>query len=99
MAKFIQISVSGNSDAFKNGNHLLSGDKCVGAAVASGTVISYHLDGGVGSSEATITYTGGATLGIELLKNINYALTANPGGPLAKVQLPKGVTVSGIAIV
>ena len=99
MAKFIQISVSGNADAFKNGNHLLSGDKCVSAVVANATTISYHLDGGVGSSEATITYTGAAAGGIELLKNINYALTANPGGPLAKVQLPVGVTVSQIAIV
>jgi len=29
---------------------------------------------------------------------VNSALTANPGGVKAKVQLPTGITVSGVVI-
>ena len=56
------------------------------------------MAGGAGSDLAAITYTGGATLGVKLRENINYALTANPGGVLAKVRIPEGVTVTAIQI-
>ena len=48
--------------------------------------------------KSSITYTGGAALGVKLRENINYALTANPGGVLAKVKIPAGLTVTAIAL-
>ena len=98
MAKFIQIPVSGNSDAYKDGNQLLSGDSCATVSVASATVIHYHFLAGTTGDLATITYTGGATLGVKLRDAINYALTANPGGILAKVKIPAGAGVTGIVV-
>lgn len=47
---------------------------------------------------AAITYTGGAAPGVLLRDAINYALTANPGGIVAKVKVPSSVTVSGIVV-
>jgi len=96
MAKFISIKSVGAG--IEGGDILLSGDKCLGVVVSSTTNVNYHLAGGVGSDVASITYTGGAALGVKLRENINYALTANPGGVKAKVQLPSGISISGIAI-
>ena len=98
MAKFISIKSVGVGKA--GGDLLLSGDLCVGVSVASATELHYHLAGGAGSDLATITYTGGSdiNLGIKLRDAINYCLTANPGGILAKVKIPYGVTVTEIAI-
>ncbi len=98
MAKFIQIPVSGNSDAFKDGNQLLSGDSCATVSVATTSVIHYHFLAGTTGDVAAITYTGGATEGVKLKDAINYALTANPGGILAKVKIPAGATVTGIVV-
>jgi hypothetical protein len=42
---------------------------------------------------------GNVLIGVENIVGvdaINYALTANPGGVKAKVQLPSGITVSNI---
>jgi hypothetical protein len=96
MAKFISIKSVGAG--IEGGDILLSGDKCLGVVVSSATNVNYHLAGGVGSDVASITYTGGATLGVKLRENINYALTANPGGVLAKVKIPVGLTVTAIAL-
>ena len=96
MAKFISSKSVGAGVA--GGDILLSSDKCVGVIVSSATNVNYHMAGGAGSDLAAITYTGGATLGVKLRENINYALTANPGGVLAKVRIPEGVTVTAIQI-
>ena len=97
MAKFISIKSVGAGKA--GGDLLLSGDLCVGVSVASSSELHYHLAGGAGSDLATITYTGGTeALGVKLRDAINYCLTANPGGILAKVKIPYGVTVTEVAI-
>ena len=52
------------------------------------------MNGGV-LDEVTLTHTSvGTTPSVR--DAINYALTANPGGVKAKVQLPSGITVSNI---
>ena len=66
--------------------------------ISSPTVIHYHFLAGTTGDVAAITYTGGATEGVKLRDAINYALTANPGGILAKVKIPAGATVTGIAV-
>ena len=96
MAKFISIKSVGAGVA--GGDILLSGDKCVAVSVTSATNVNYYVAGGAGSDVAAITYTGGADLGIKLRENINYALTANPGGVLAKVKIPAGLTVTDVVI-
>lgn len=92
MAKFISIQKTGVGIA--GGPTLLSGDLCTGVSISSVTVINYHFTGDI----AAITYTGGAAGGVLLRDAINYCLTANPGGVLAKVKMPAGVTVTGVVI-
>ena len=96
MAKFISIKSEGAGIA--GGDILLSGDSCATVSISSPTVIHYHFLAGTTGDVAAITYTGGATEGVKLRDAINYALTANPGGILAKVKIPAGATVTGIAV-
>ena len=96
MAKFISIKSVGAGIA--GGDILLSGDSCATVSISSTTVIHYHFLAGTTGDVAAITYTGGATEGVKLRDAINYALTANPGGILAKVKIPAGATVTGIAV-
>ncbi len=96
MAKFISIKSVGAGIA--GGDILLSGDSCATVSIASATVIHYHFLAGTTGDVAAITYTGGATEGVKLRDAINYALTANPGGILAKVKMPAGATVTGIVV-
>jgi len=91
MAKFISIKTDG-------GDVLLNGDGCATVSISSGTVIHYHFLAGTTGDVAAITYTGGAALGVLLRDAINYALTANPGGIVAKVKVPSGLAVSGIVV-
>jgi len=91
MAKFISIKTDG-------GDVLLNGDACATVSIASATVIHYHFLAGTTGDVAAITYTGGAAPGVLLRDAINYALTANPGGIVAKVKVPSSVTVSGIVV-
>lgn len=93
MAKFIAIKSSGAGLA--GGDVLIGVNNINGveAASATTTVIKFHLDG---SGEATITHTSvGTTPSVR--DAVNAALTANPGGVKARVQLPTGITVSSVA--
>ena len=94
MAKFISIQKVGVGIA--GGETLLSGDLCSGVSIASATRINYHFN--QKEALADITYTGGAAGGVLLRDAINYCLTANPGGVLAKVKMPAGVTVTSVVI-
>ena len=96
MAKFISIRSVGAGIA--GGDILLNGDSCATVSIASGTVIHYHFLAGSTGDVAAITYTGAAAGGVLLRDAINYCLTANPGGVLAKVKIPAGVTVTGIVV-
>ena len=89
MAKFIAIKSSGAGLA--GGDVLLGveGIISVDAASATTTVVEYD------ASKVTITHlTVGTTPSVR--DAVNAALTANPGGVKARVQLPVGITVAKI---
>ena len=92
MAKFIEVFSSGSG--LDGGNVLIGADGVVGVDAASGTSTIIKYNGGI-IDECTITHdTTGTTPSVR--DAINYALTANPGGVKAKVQLPSGITVSNV---
>ena len=89
MAKFIAIKSSGAGLA--GGDVLLGveGIISVDAASATTTVVEYD------TKKTTITHlTVGTTPSVR--DAVNAALTANPGGVKARVQLPVGITVAKI---
>ena len=92
MAKFIEIYSSGSG--LDGGNVLIGVDNVVGVDAASATTTVVKFNGGV-IDECTITH-GSVGTTPSVRDAINYALTANPGGVKAKVQLPSGITVSNI---
>ena len=92
MAKFIEVYSSGSG--LDGGNVLIGVDNVVGVDAASATTTVVKFNGGI-IDECTITHSSvGTTPSVR--DAINYALTANPGGVKAKVQLPSGITVSNI---
>jgi hypothetical protein len=94
MAKFIEITSSGAGLA---GGAILLGAEhvtSVKAASATTTVVSFS---GANLDEATITHTSTGTTP-SVRDAVNAALTANPGGVKAKVQLPSGITVSQVVL-
>tara|TARA_R100000935_G_scaffold25012_1_gene44647 strand:- start:2176 stop:2454 length:279 start_codon:yes stop_codon:yes gene_type:complete len=89
MAKFIAIKSSGAGLA--GGDVLLGveGIISVDAGSATTTVVEYD------AKKITITHlTVGTTPSVR--DAVNAALTANPGGVKARVQLPVGITVAKI---
>ena len=95
MAKFISIHSSGAGLA--GGDILVNADLSTGVVAASGTSTVIYLAGGAAGDLATITHTSTGTVP-SVRDAINAALTANPGGVKARVQLPTGISVSQIAI-
>ncbi len=93
MAKFIEINSSGSG--LEGGKILIGVNAINGVVAASGTetVIKFN---GAALDEATITHTTTSTTP-SVRDAVNAALTANPGGVKAKVQLPDGITVSAVA--
>jgi hypothetical protein len=94
MAKFISIHSSGSGLA--GGDILINADNVNSVIAASGTTTVLKLNGPA-LDEATVTHTSVGTVP-SVRDAINYALTANPGGVKAKVQLPAGITVSSVAL-
>jgi hypothetical protein len=94
MAKFISIHSSGAGLA--GGDILINADNVNSVIAASGTTTVLKLNGPA-LDEATVTHTSVGTVP-SVRDAINYALTANPGGVKAKVQLPAGITVSSVAL-
>ena len=93
MAKFISVYSSGAGLA--GGDILISGD-AMGCVAATATTTLIYLKGGAGADLCTITHdTVVATPSVR--DAVAYALSANPGGVKAKVALPAGITVTGIA--
>lgn len=96
MAKFIEIKSSGAGLA--GGNILINADEVLLVAAASGTTTTLTMSS-VSSTADVITVTHTTTGTTPSVRDaINAALTANPGGVKAKVQLPTGITVTGITI-
>lgn len=92
MAKFIEINSSGTG---LDGGKILIGVNAInGVIAASGTTTVIKFNGAA-LDEATITHDNTSTTP-SVRDAVNAALTANPGGVKAKVQLPSGITVSQV---
>ena len=90
MAKFIAIKYTGAGLA--GGDVLLGVEGIIGVTAGSATTTVVEYEG----KAATITHLTVATPSVR--DAVNAALTANPGGVKARVQLPAGITVSLVAI-
>jgi hypothetical protein len=96
MAKFIEIKSSGSGLA--GGNILINADEVLLVAAASATTTTLTMSSAsTGGDIITVTH-GSVGTTPSVRDAINAALTAKPGGVKAKVQLPTGITVTGIAI-
>jgi hypothetical protein len=96
MAKFIAIKSS--ASGLGGGDFLFNVDQIITVEAASATTTTILLTSSQATEDVvTLTHTDvGTTPSVR--DSINAALTANPGGVKAKVNLPSGVTVSGVAI-
>ncbi len=93
MAKFIEITVTSGT-AHLAGKKLINvEDVSFGNCSAANTV---KLFLGTGAKHIALTTT--AAKGIDVLNACNAAMTANPGGIKAKVQLPAGVEITAVAV-
>jgi len=93
MAKFIEITVTSGT-AHVAGKKLINvEDVSLGICSAADTV---KLFLGTGSKHIALTTT--AAKGIDVLNACNAAMTANPGGIKAKVQLAAGIEITGVAV-
>jgi len=96
MAKFIEIKSSGAGLA--GGNILINADEVLLVVATSGTATTLTMSSASTAGDV-ITVAHGTTGTTPSVRDaINAALTANPGGVKAKVQLPTGITVTGITI-
>jgi|VirMetMinimDraft_7_1064189.scaffolds.fasta_scaffold02123_10 hypothetical protein len=92
MAKFIAIKKDGGG-TLNDGDQLFAVEGIVTVEAVNSTSTAIKYDGGL---TATITYNDDFLFQPRVRDAINAALTANPGGVKARVQLPDGITVSGI---
>ena len=91
MAKFIAIKSSAAS--FSGGDYLLGVEGIITVEAVSNSATDVEYDG------KKVTIAHGSTGTVASVRDaINAALTANPGGVKARVQLPAGVTVTGITV-
>ena len=98
MARYIEIYSSGAG--ILGGNQIINSENIIHVESDANNAVKVWLSGGgTGADLATVTVApSAAESSIGVRDAINYALTANPGGVKAKVQLPSGVTVTEIAI-
>ena len=96
MAKFIAINSS--ASGLGGGDYLFNVEQIIAVEAASGTTTTMNLtSAAAGLDVVTVTHTNTSTTP-SVRDAINNALTANPGGVKARVHLPSGITVTGIAI-
>jgi hypothetical protein len=96
MAKFIAIKSS--AAALGGGDYLFNVDQIITVEAPSATSTTILLTSSQSTEDVvTITHTSVGT-DPSVRDAINAALTANPGGVKARVQLPTGISVSQIAI-
>jgi|TARA_B110000902_G_scaffold246269_1_gene301214 hypothetical protein len=96
MASF--ISIKSSAAGLAGGEFLFNVDQIilVEAATATTTTISLST---LAAAEDVVTITHGTVGTTPSVRDaINAALTANPGGVKARVNLPAGITVTGIAV-
>jgi hypothetical protein len=91
MAKFIAIKSSAAS--FAGGDYLLGVEGIITVEAVSNSQTDVEYDG------KKVAIAHGSTGTVASVRDaINAALTANPGGVKARVQLPAGITVTGITV-
>ena len=93
MAKFIEITVT-SATAHVAGKKLINVEDVSLGICSAANVVKLFL--GTGAKHIALTTT--AAKGIDVLNACNAAMTANPGGIKAKVQLASGVEITGLAV-
>lgn len=96
MASF--ISIKSSAAGLAGGEFLFNVDQIIFVEATGATTTTIALSTlAAGEDVVTITHgTVGTTPSVR--DAINAALTANPGGVKARVNLPAGIAVTGIAI-
>ena len=93
MARYIEFQNSGAAP--KEGKILVNSDQILSVVATGAAAVTIYMAGGTGSDIGTLTTSPSGNANAQGVRDaINYALTANPGGVKAKVQLPSGVTVT-----
>ena len=91
MAKFIAIKSS--ASGIEAGDYLLGVEGIITVEAVSNSATDVEYDG----KKVAIAHDSTGTVA-SVRDAINAALTANPGGVKARVQLPAGITVTGITV-
>ena len=96
MASF--ISIKSSAAGLAGGEFLFNVDQIIFVEAASATTTTISLST-LAAAEDVVTITHGTVGTTPSVRDaINAALTANPGGVKARVNLPAGIAVTGIAI-
>jgi hypothetical protein len=96
MASF--ISIKSSAAGLAGGEFLFNVDQIILVEAATATTTTMSLST-LAAAEDVVTITHGTVGTTPSVRDaINAALTANPGGVKAKVNLPVGITVTGIAV-
>ena len=93
MAKFIEIEVTNGTAHVADKKLINVEDVSLGICSAANTI---KLFLGTGAKHIALTTSTGDA--ISVLKAINFAMTANPGGVKAKVQLTSGDEITNVAV-
>ena len=93
MAQFIKINVT-DAGALPNGGHIFNTDDIFTVYAGSGTTTIIHSNNTLDLTTLTHDTTGTTP---SVRDAVNAAIAANPGGVMATVNLPTGITVTGIA--
>ena len=93
MAKFIAIPAP-STVAATIGEVLIAAEGIITTDALTDTTTAIYY----GNKTVTLTYNETFLFNTSVRDAINAALTANPGGEKVKVQLPAGVTISGVTI-
>jgi len=93
MARYIEFQNSGAAP--KEGKILVNSDQILSVVATGAAAVTIYMAGGASSDVGTLTTSPSGNANAQGVRDaINYALTANPGGVKAKVQLPSGVTIT-----
>ena len=96
MARF--ISLNNTATGLANGEWLFNVDQILYVEAASATTTLLYLNNDVTAEDiVTLTHTDvGTTPSVK--RAVQNAMTANPGGVKAKVNMPSGISITAIGI-
>ena len=101
MAKFIKFTVTSASANILDGSHLVNVNEIMTVDQTDTTSTIIYLANwlAAGTGQIDITTTPASAANKAPIKDaVNSAMTANPGGVVASVNLPSGTTITGFAI-